>query len=431
MLNSLYLRLEDLSPAALIILPLAIMFFCAFGMTRITKRLRLPSVTAYLLAGILIGPCCLDLIPRPIIEKTDFLADLALCFIAFSAGEFFKLETLRKNGWKVVWVTIAEACAASLVVFAATRFLLGLSLPFCIVLAALASATAPASTMMTIRQTGARGELVDTLLQVVALDDVVSLVAYSAAIAFALHSLTGRSSDPVRDLLLPIGSTLGMMLLGGFCGLLLKWLLPATRTADNRLILALGVLFAYCGLCDMLEISPLLGCMTMGMVYINLTGDDLLFAQLASFSPPILLLFFVRSGLCFDLGSLFSANPDGSGSLLTIGVLYFFARIIGKYAGAWLGCRTAGLSRPVCQCLGLALIPQAGVAIGLAALCARTLGDGIGSDLYTIIMASSVLYELIGSGCAKLALYLSHSYTPEPRPEYRRAEAPAELSPAP
>ena len=428
MLNSLYLRLEDLSPAALIILPIAIMFFCAFGMTRITKRLRLPSVTAYLLAGILIGPCCLDLIPRPIIEKTDFLADLALCFIAFSAGEFFRLETLRKNGWKVVWVTIAEACTASLTFFAATHFLLGLSLPFCIVLAALASATAPASTMMTIRQTGARGELVDTLLQVVALDDVVSLVAYSAAIAFALHSLTGRSSDPARDLLLPIGSTLGMMLLGSFCGLLLKWLLPATRTADNRLILALAVLFAYCALCDMLEISPLLGCMSMGMVYINLTGDDLLFSQLASFSPPILLLFFVRSGLCFDLGALFSANPDGSGSLLTIGILYFFARIIGKYAGAWLGCRTAGLSQPVCRCLGLALIPQAGVSIGLAALCARTLGGGIGSDLYTIIMASSVLYELIGPGCAKLALYLSHSYTPAPKPEHRTAAVP-ELAP--
>lgn len=264
----------------------------------------------------------------------------------------------------------------------------------------------------------------DTLLQVVALDDVVSLLAYSAAIAFALHSLTGRSSDPVGDLLVPIGTTLGMLILGGVCGLLLKWLLPATRTTDNRLILALGVLFAFCGLCDMLEVSPLLGCMSMGMVYINLTGDDLLFAQLASFSPPILLLFFVRSGLCFDLGALFSANPDGSGSLLTIGILYFFARIIGKYAGAWLGCRTAGLSQPVCRCLGLALIPQAGVSIGLAALCARTLGGGIGSDLYTIIMASSVLYELIGPGCAKLALYLSHSYTPAPKPEHRTAAVP-------
>ena len=179
---------------------------------------------------------------------------------------------------------------------------------------------------------------------------------------------------------------------------------------------------------DVPEVSPLLGCMSMGMVYINLTGDDLLFAQLASFSPPILLLFFVRSGLCFDLGALFSASPDGSGSLLTIGILYFFARIIGKYAGAWLGCRTAGLSQPVCRCLGLALIPQAGVSIGLAALCARTLGGGIGSDLYTIIMASSVLYELIGPGCAKLALYLSHSYTPAPKPEHRTAAVP-ELAP--
>mgnify|MGYP002579803291 CR=1 FL=1 len=391
MLDSLYLRLADLSPAALIIIPLAIMFFCAFGMTRITKRLRLPSVTAYLTAGILIGPCCLNLIPQPMIEKTDFLADLALCFIAFSAGEFFKLETLRKNGWKVVWVTIAEACAASLVVFGVTRFLLGLTLPFCVVLAALASATAPASTMMTIRQTGAQGELVDTLLQVVALDDVVSLLAYSAAIAFALHSLTGRSSDPVGDLLVPIGTTLGMLVLGSVCGLLLKWLLPATRTTDNRLILALGVLFAFCGLCDMLEVSPLLGCMSMGMVYINLTDDKRLFQQLNYFSPPILLLFFVRSGLSFNLGALTDTlGASGSVPLLLVGLLYFAGRIAGKYAGAYVGALLAGKGKGVRNYLGLALIPQAGVAIGLAAMGARTLGGETGQALQTIILSSSV-----------------------------------------
>mgnify|MGYP002560742492 CR=1 FL=1 len=412
MLDSLYLRLADLSPAALIIIPLAIMFFCAFGMTRITKRLRLPSVTAYLTAGILIGPCCLNLIPQPMIEKTDFLADLALCFIAFSAGEFFKLETLRKNGWKVVWVTIAEACAASLVVFGVPRFLLGLTLPFCVVLAALASATAPASTMMTIRQTGAQGELVDTLLQVVALDDVVSLLAYSAAIAFALHSLTGRSSDPVGDLLVPIGTTLGMLILGGVCGLLLKWLLPATRTTDNRLILALGVLFAFCGLCDMLEVSPLLGCMSMGMVYINLTDDKRLFQQLNYFSPPILLLFFVRSGLNFDLDALVDNSESiGTTPLVVVGILYFLVRIVGKYAGAFLGCLVTKKDKKVRNFLGLALIPQAGVAIGLAATGARTLGGEVGNALETIILASSVLYELIGPACAKLSLYLSGSYS--------------------
>ena len=312
-----------------------------------------------------------------------------------------------------------------MLVFIITFFVLGLELNFSIVLAALASATAPASTVMTIRQTHAKGDFVDTLLQVVALDDVVGLVAYSIAISVALASATGAFH--AGAVLKPLAINALVLLLGGGFGFFLKLLLHK-RSTDNRLIVSIALLFAFCGICAMLDVSPLLGCMSMGMVYINLTGDDLLFAQLASFSPPILLLFFVRSGLCFDLGALFSASPDGSGSLLTIGILYFFARIIGKYVGAWLGCRTAGLSQPVCRCLGLALIPQAGVSIGLAALCARTLGDGIGSDLYTIIMASSVLYELIGPGCAKLALYLSHSYTPVSKPEHRTAAVP-ELAP--
>ena len=150
----------------------------------------------------------------------------------------------------------------------------------------------------------------------------------------------------------------------------------------------------------------------MGTIYINLSDDDKLFKQLNYFSPPILLLFFVRSGLSFRLDALLnpSAGEDGA-SLLVIGVAYFLTRIIGKYAGAYLGCLAVHKKKQVRNYLGLALIPQAGVAIGLAALGARTLGGTMGSDLQTIILASSVLYELIGPGCAKLALYLSRSYS--------------------
>ena len=158
------------------------MLFSGFLMTRLTKLARLPNVTAYILAGILIGPYVLNLVPQRIIDGTDFLSDIALAFIAFSTGEFFKLDILKRNGMKVVWITILEAVLASVFIFILTYFVLRLDLAFSIVLAALASATAPASTMMTIRQTGAKGDFVDTLLQVVALDDVVGLVLYSVAI---------------------------------------------------------------------------------------------------------------------------------------------------------------------------------------------------------------------------------------------------------
>ena len=301
----------------------------------------------------------------------------------------------------------------SLAVFIMTYFILHLNMAFSIVLAALASATAPASTIMTIRQTGAHGDFVDTLLQVVAMDDVVGLVAYSVAISIAVSSLSGTSSGNVFEtMLLPILTNLFALVLGGSFAFLMKMLISTKRSTDNRLIISVSILFLFCGICAVLDVSPLLGCMAMGMVYINITEDDKLFKQLNYFNPPILLLFFVRSGVSFNLGILTgSGSLVGSVSVLTVGILYFITRIVGKYAGAFLGCLITGKSADVRNYLGLALIPQAGVAIGLASLCVRSLGNDVGVSLQTIILASSVLYELIGPGCAKLALYLSHSYS--------------------
>lgn len=399
-------------PVASVIISIALMLFAGFLMTRLTKLLRLPNVTAYILAGILLGPYCLDLVPQRIIDGTDFLSDIALAFIAFSTGEFFKLDVLKRSGMRVVWITVFEAVLASVLVFVLTYFVLRLELAFSVVLAALASATAPASTMMTIRQTGAKGEFVDTLLQVVALDDVVGLVLYSVAISVALSSLNGAGGFTFETLGKPILVNLAVLLLGGVFGLLMKLLMPKKRSTDNKLIISVALLFAFCGVCAALDVSPLLGCMSMGTVYTNIAEDDKLFKQLAYFSPPILLLFFVRSGMSFRLDALFSAAGALDGvPLIAIGVSYFLVRILGKYAGAWLGCLVTGRPKALRRYLGLALIPQAGVAIGLAALGARTLGGTMGSDLQTIILASSVLYELMGPGCAKLALYLSKSYS--------------------
>lgn len=408
---ALHNTLMNLPQVPTAIISVALMLFSGFLLTRITKRLRLPNVTAYILAGILIGPYCLDLVPQRIIDGTDFLSDIALAFIAFSTGEFFKLSVLKRNGMKVVWITVCEAVLASVAVFVLTYWILRLELAFSIVLAALASATAPASTMMTIRQTGAHGDFVDTLLQVVALDDVVGLVLYSIAISVALASLDGTGFT-LSALLRPVTLNILIMALGGMFGFFMKLLMPSNRSTDNKLIISIALLFSFCGICALLDISPLLGCMAMGTVYTNIAENDKLFKQLGYFSPPILLLFFVRSGMSFRLDALVSASGAMNGvPLLVIGGTYFLVRILGKYLGAWLGCRMVKKDRLVRNYLGLALIPQAGVAIGLAALGARTLGGTMGEDLQTIILASSVLYELIGPGCAKLALYLSRSYS--------------------
>lgn len=386
----------------------AVMMLFGFGFTRITKLLKLPNVTGYVLAGIVIGPYCLDMIPPSVIEGTDFLSDIALSFIAFGVGEFFRISTLRRCGGKTVVITLFEALAASAAVFAVSFWALGLDLGFSLVLAALASATAPASTMMTIRQTRARGEFVDVLLQVVAYDDGVSLVAYAAAIA-VVGALGAAGSVSAGSVLLPVLYNIAALVLGAAFGFLLKILLNH-RSTDNRLIVTVAVLFTFCGICAAAGTSPLLGCMAMGATYINLTDDNKLFKQLNYFSPPVLLLFFVRSGANFRLDALFDTSTlVGSVPLALVSAAYFVSRIAGKYAGAFVGCAVAKTQKQTRNYLGFALVPQAGVAIGLAAIGARTLGGSLGTALNTVILASSVLYELIGPACAKFALFKSGS----------------------
>lgn len=411
MLTALHQFLDSMSPTASVIISVAFMLFFGFAMTRLTKLLKLPNVTAYILTGILIGPYCLDLIPASVVEGMDFLSDIALALIAFSTGEFFRLSVLKKNGAKVILITLFEACIASLAVFVLTYCILQLQLAFSIVLSALAAATAPASTMMTIRQTGAKGDFVNTLLQVVAIDNIVALLAYGIAISVAVAYNSGNPIE-VDDIVMPLLTNVGVLLLGGVFGFFMKTLMTKKRSTDNRLIISIALLFAFCGICTMLDISPLLGCMSMGTVYINLTDDDKLFKQLNYFAPPILLLFFVRSSVNFRLDALFSSvGTIGAAPLIVVGLLYFAVRIVAKYAGAFLGCLVVRKKKEVRNNLGLALIPQAGVAIGLAAMGARTLGGDAGDALETIILASSILYELVGPACAKLSLYLSGSYT--------------------
>ena len=410
MLDTLYAQLNETAPVAVVIIALSLMLMLGFLMTRLTKLARLPNVTAYIVTGILIGPFCLDLIPRRVIDGMAFLPDIALAFIAFSTGEFFRIDALKKSGWGVILLTLSESLLASVLVFLAVFYLLSLPLAFSIVLAALAAATAPASTMMTIRQTGAKGSFVDTLLQVVALDDIVGLVAYSVAISIAVSTTSGEAFA-IGMVVVPLGKNLAAVALGAVFGFVMKGILTH-RNTDNRLIVSIALLFAFCGVCAAFGISPLLGCMAMGTVYINTTDDTRLFRQLGYFSPPILLLFFVRSGLSFDLGALVSATGTiGHYPLLVVGIVYFVVRIAGKYGGAFLGAAATRKEKSIRNYLGLALIPQVGVAIGLAALGARTLGGEMGKALETIILASSVLYELIGPACGKLSLYLSHSYS--------------------
>ncbi len=395
------------STSAQVILSLAVMLFSGFLMTRLTKLAHLPNVTGYILAGVLIGPCVLNLIPETVQNGMDFVTDVALAFIAFGVGKYFKLGRLRKNGRSVLILTVFESLIAALLVFLVMAFVFRLPIPFSLLLGAIGSATAPASTIMTIRQYKAKGQFVDILLQIVALDDAVALLAFSVCAAIA-QAMEGGGGISPKAVLLPILWNLLALAAGALAGFLLHKLIGENRSSQHRLVLVTALLLSITGFCTALDISPLLACMVMGAVYINVSGNKKVFKQVNGFTPPIQLLFFVLSGMRMDLTALKAAG--------LIGVVYFLVRIIGKYAGAWLGAVLGKASVPIRRYLGLALIPQAGVSIGLALLGQRILPAESGALLSTIILSSGVLYEMIGPACAKAAIFLSGS-VPKPEPE--------------
>lgn len=393
---------------------LSIVLFSGFLVTRLTKILHLPNVSGYILAGVLLGPHTLGIVPQEMVTQMGFVSDIALSFIAFGVGKFFKRKVLAQTGRRVIAITVMEALGAGVIVTMFMYFVLRQSWDFSLLLGAISTATAPASTMMTIRQYKAKGHFVNTLLQVVALDDVVCLLAFSVATALVNADASGQFS--FSDVLLPLAYNVAAIGLGALCGYGLSRLITNRRSEDNRLILSIAMLLGITALCALCDVSPLLSCMVFSAVYINITEDKKLFKQVDRFTPPVLSLFFILSGMSLDIGTL--------GSVGGIGVCYFLVRIVGKMLGSYAGAALTHDEENVRRYLGLALVPQAGVAIGLAFLGQRLLPDAMGNLFLTIILSSSILYELIGPACAKFALHKAGALhppvadvTPETLPE--------------
>ena len=385
--------------AAGIILTIAVMLASGFLLTRFTKRLHLPNVTGYIIAGVIIGPWCLNLVPSQYIEQMDFVTDLALAFIAFGVGRYFKLSALKANGKNMVILTLFESLMAG-VFITVSMLLLGLSLSFSLLLGAIGCATAPASTIMTIRQYKAKGPFIDTILQVVALDDAVALVAFSVCAAFVQAS-SGTGAVSISQVVIPVLLNIAALVMGAVSGIVLSRMINKRRSKDHSLVLACVTIMGVAGVCSSMNVSPLLACMASGTAYINASGNKHLFKQLNQFTPPLLVMFFVLSGMRLSIPSLAAAG--------TIGVIYFLVRIAGKYAGSTVGAAVIHASPEIRRYFGLALIPQAGVSIGLAVLGQRMLPTESGLMLSTIILSSGLLYEMVGPACSKIAIKLSGS----------------------
>ncbi len=369
-----------------------------FFITKLTRKIKLPDVTGYIVLGFLINLIIKDSYINEFVDDSSFISDIALSFIAFGTGKFFLFKEIKKDLKPTLIITIFEATLAGLFIFILMYFGFRMSLAFSLILAAIATSTAPASTLMTIKQYDAKGDFVKTLLQVVALDDIICLVFYSICICVA--SNLENSSLNISLILKPIFFNLLFMALGVAFGFILK-LLMKKITKEKKLILISGVLILSCGVCNYLDISPMLFSMILGITYRNVAKDEEIFDIIDGFTPPILCFFFVRSGLSLNIESLKLVG--------VIGVCYFIVRIIGKYIGALFGSLVTRRPSETTKYLGLALIPQAGVSIGLAFMGQRILNQEMGNMLLTIILASSILYELVGPPFAKLSLFLSGS----------------------
>jgi len=398
-LSAMISFLNHSNNSTITLLSLSSILFAGFLLTRITKLARLPNVTGYIIAGILIGPHVFNLIPPELVDNMGFISDIALSFIAFGVGKFFIKETFKETGFGIIVITLFESLLAGILVTISMHYIFNLNWNLCLLLGAIATATAPASTMVTIREYRARGNFVNTLLQVVAFDDAVCLIAFSMTSAFVSSNI--ETTISISQIIMPIVYNIGALGIAFIGGIMLSNLITQKRSEDNRLILTISLLLGIAGLCAAVDVSPLLSCMVVGTTYINRTKDKELFEQVERFSPPILSIFFVVSGMRLDISSF--------STLGIIGVFYFIIRITGKYLGAYIGCILTKTSKEIRNYLGLGLVPQAGVAIGLAFLGERILPESLGNMLLTIILSSSVLYELIGPACAKIALIYSGS----------------------
>ena len=423
-----------------ILLSIAVCMFAGLMMTRVLRRLKLPDVTAYLIAGVLVGTYCIgrfivggfsfgfNSTVAPV-ESFTIISDIALGFIAFDIGNEFRLSDLKHTGKRATVIGIVQAVVATLVVDAA---LIGLHfaliaitgvdylpLPACIILGAIASATAPAATLMVVRQYKAKGPLTDLLLPIVALDDAVGLIIFAVSMGIA-KAIQGGHISVMSVAVEPLIEILCSLLLGALLGTILSWIEAHFHSHSNRLTLMITFVFLTVALAMLhfevggvhIGFSSLLTCMMLGTVFCNLckTSEEMM-ERTEKWTKPLFVLFFVISGACLDL-SVFRQPV-----FILVGVVYILARSLGKIAGAYGSARWTKCDDKTVKYLGITLLPQAGVALGMVGTVAADDvfgGTAIGATVRFVILFGVLIYEIFGPMMTKWALTRAGDITEKP-----------------
>lgn len=364
---------------------------------KIATLIKLPTVTGYLIGGLIIGPSVAHIISPEMIGNAHVISEIALSFIAFTIGLSFKLTYFKRVGLTPIVIALLEASLA--VIFVTGILLLtGHDLAFSIVLGAIAAATAPAATLMVIKEYNARGPVTEILTSVVALDDAVALTlfGFAATIAQIIVNAGGESVNIFLSILEPFFNVFLALFIGGAVGFMMKFPLKYFKTRAQKLSLLLTFVFMASGLSTGFGVSELLACMMAGAVLSNTSNDAPAMGELAErITPPIYLMFFVLSGAELNIALLPSVG--------LIGLLYIIFRVAGKMSGTYIGSKITHAPQTVSRYLGMTLIPQAGVAIGLTAV-AETLVPAHAAQIKTIVLCATLVYELIGPITTKIAL---------------------------
>lgn len=367
----------------------------ALLMTRIMKKISLPNVTGYLIAGLIAGPYVLKLYNAENLSALTVITNVALGFIAFSIGGEFKLSSLKKLGSKIFVITVFEAVGASFLV-ATVLIVLKFPVTLALVLGAIASATAPAATLMVVRQYKARGPVTETLLPVVAIDDAVCLMLFSILSSVAKSLEKGNGFSIYETILKPVIEIVLSLLLGFAIGLILSVGTKFFKSRANRISLVVTAVFLGVGLAERFGLSSLLLCMSIGAALANYSAvSDPVMDGSERWTPPLFMLFFVISGAQFNFSILKEIGA--------VGIIYLFMRSFGKYFGARLGCRIAKTPKTVRDYLGVTLLPQAGVAIGMAQLSLSVVPE-YGEQIRAVVLCATLVYELVGPLLTKISL---------------------------
>ena len=389
------------------ILGVALAMVFGLILNRVMKLFNLPNVTGYLIAGILVGPHCINLLNTSNLSDISFISTIALGFIAFSIGGEFKIDSIKRLGGKVLTITFLQAFGAVALVMSSLFVVQAIdptliSTPAILILSAIATATAPAATLMVVRQYKAKGPVTETLLPVVAFDDAIGLIVF--AICFGVAKVLAGGGEitakaialnPLLEIVLSLG-------IGCVLGIILAFACNLFKSRANRLSAMVATVLIAVGLCQIeilgVHMSSLLICMMIGAAFTNARKDAVIILDgQERWTPPLFMLFFVISGATLDLTIIPYIG--------VIGVVYIVFRSLGKYSGAFLGGLVTKADKNVKNYLGITLLPQAGVAIGMAQTVAGEPAlQTISQSIVTVILCATLFYEIVGPLLTKICL---------------------------